>query len=220
MKSNIIETEKFISPDEIARLIDAKLYRELKASIEYIPALDISEIFSEIPKEYHEFLHTDRLIVREFSHEKDFAPEGKNILQTMTFIMEDEAKSFIALREQDRKAYHEKKKEMAEILLRLIEDQFPKMKGTLQYVDMWTPATYRRFTGSDMGSFMSFVLPSKALPLCVSNRVKGLPNVILATQWMQAPGGLPMAAEIGKKAAATIARREKNKTFQRKVKVL
>ena len=169
------------------------------------------DVIFEIPKEYHEFLHTDRLIVREFSHEKDFAPEGKNILQTMTFVMEDEAKSFIALREQDRKAYHEKKKEMAEILLHLIEDQFPQMKGALQYVDMWTPATYRRFTGSDMGSFMSFVLPSKALPLCVSNRVKGVSNVILATQWMQAPGGLPIAAEIGKNAVETIVKEEQKR---------
>ena len=65
MKSNIIETEKFISPDEITRLIDAKLYRELKASIEYIPALDISEIFSELPKEYHTILF--RLLPKELA---------------------------------------------------------------------------------------------------------------------------------------------------------
>ena len=91
----------------------------------------------------------------------------------------------------------------------MIEDQFPEMKGTLQYIDLWTPATYRRFTGSEIGSFMSFALPSQALPLCVGNRVNGLSNVILATQWQQAPGGLPIAAEVGKNAVITIDRAER-----------
>jgi hypothetical protein len=85
------------------------------------------------------------------------------------------------------------------------------MKGTLQCIDLWTPATYHRFTGSEMGSFMSFALPSKALPLRVGNRVNGLSNVILATQWQQAPGGLPIAAETGKIAAQTIDKEEKSK---------
>ncbi len=170
------------------------------------------DIIFEIPKEYHSLLCTDRLIVREFSHEKSFSPDGKNILQTMTFVFEEDAKKFIQLRENDREAYLQKKKEMAEILLRLLEDQFPQMKGALQYVDMCTPATYRRFTGSEIGSFMSFALPSKALPLCVSNRIKGLSNVILATQWQQAPGGLPIAAEVGKKAVEAINKEELKKT--------
>ena len=167
------------------------------------------DIIFEIPEEYHALLCTDRLIVREFSHEKNFAPEGKNILQTMTFVFEEDCKKFIQLRENDREAYHQKKKEMAEVLLQLLENQFPQMKGSLHYVDMWTPATYHRFTGSEVGSFMSFALPSKALPLCVSNRIEGLSNVILATQWQQAPGGLPIAAEVGKRAVETIDQEER-----------
>lgn len=162
------------------------------------------DIIFEIPKEHRDFLRAEQLIVREFSHEKTFAPEQKNILQTMTFVFEEDAMKFIRLCETDRKAYQQKKKEIGALLLELIENQFPEMKGTLQYVDLWTPATYRRFTGSEMGSFMSFALPSKALPLRVSNRVEGLSNVILATQWQQAPGGLPIAAEVGKIAAQTI----------------
>ncbi len=169
------------------------------------------DIIFEIPEEYHSLLHTDRLIVREFSHEKNFSPEGKNVLQTMTFVFEDDAKKFIWLRENDREAYHQKKKEMSEILLQVIENQFPQMKGALRFVDMWTPATYRRFTGSDIGSFMSFALPSKALPLCVSNRIDGLSNVILATQWQQAPGGLPIAAEVGKNAVVAINKEERKR---------
>ena len=45
------------------------------------------DIIFEIPKEYREILCTEQLIVREFSHEKTFSPEAKNILQTMTFVL-------------------------------------------------------------------------------------------------------------------------------------
>ena len=177
-----------------------------------LPELPFSgDIIFEIPKEYREILGTEQLIVREFSHEKTFSPDAKNILQTMTFVYEDAAKNFIQLRETDRKSYLQKKKEIGELLLKLIENQFPEMQGTLQFVDIWTPATYRRFTGSEMGSFMSFALPSKVLPLRVDNRVEGLSNVILATQWQQAPGGLPIAAEAGKVAAETIDKKERSR---------
>ncbi|MBQ3489103.1 MAG: NAD(P)/FAD-dependent oxidoreductase [Clostridia bacterium] len=166
------------------------------------------DIIFKIPEECRSFLCTDQLIVREFAHEKSFSPEGKNILQTLTFVFEEDAWNFILLRENDREAYHQKKKEIENMLLQLIENQFPQMKGTLKCLDMWTPATYRRFTGSEIGSFMSFALPSKALPLRVSNRISGLSNVILATQWQQSPGGLPIAAEVGKKAAETVDKEE------------
>ena len=167
----------------------------------------------QIPEEYQKALLTDRLIVREFSHEKSFSPEGQTLLQTLTFTYEEDSKDFIRLHKQNREAYNQRKKEIAELTLQLIEKQFPQTKDKLQCIDMWTPATYRRFTGADIGSFMSFVLPSKAFPLCAGNRVKELSNLILATQWQQSPGGLPIAADVGKKAIQTIntkERRQKN----------
>lgn len=161
-----------------------------------------------VPEEYRETLLTDRLIVREFSHEKDFSPEGANILQTLTFTFEKDAKDFIFLRRCDREAYNEKKKTLASLMQQLLEKHIPELSGTLKCIDVWTPATYQRFTNAEIGSFMSFALPSRAYPFCASNRVKGLSNVFLATQWQQAPGGLPIAAEVGKKAIEAINSRE------------
>ena len=73
---------------------------------------------------------------------------------------------------------------------------------------MWTPATYRRYTNSEIGSFMSFAFPAKIFPKKVPNRISSVKNVVLATQWLQAPGGLPIAAGSGKKAIDTIIRKE------------
>ena len=172
------------------------------------------DMIFEIPEEYRETLLTDRLIVREFSHEKDFSPEGENLLQTITFTFEDQSKDFITLRKSDRSAYSDQKKQLSALTQKLIEEQFPSLAGKLKCIDVWTPATYHRFTNSEIGSFMTFVLPSKALPLCAPNRIKGLSNVILATQWQQAPGGLPIAADVGKRAIENIiaAERKKNTT--------
>jgi hypothetical protein len=127
----------------------------------------------------------------------------------MVFTFEEQAKDFITLRKNDRAAYNKKKQALASVTQKLIEERFPVLSGKLKCIDVWTPATYHRFINSEIGSFMSFVLPSRALPLCAPNRVKGLSNVILATQWQQAPGGLPIAADVGRRAIQTIVMQER-----------
>ncbi|MBQ8140187.1 MAG: NAD(P)/FAD-dependent oxidoreductase [Clostridia bacterium] len=162
----------------------------------------------DVPRKYRSELRINQVIVREFSHEEAFAPRGKTVLQTLTFCYEDEARKFIELRDKDREAYERKKRSLADALVRILVMKFPQMKGKLELLDVWTPATYKRYTGSETGSYMSFVFPSKRLPVRIGNRVKGLSNVLLATQWQQMPGGLPIAAEAGKRAAETIAKTE------------
>lgn len=165
----------------------------------------------EVPEEHRSILNTRQLIIREFSHEKDFAPQGKNIIQTLTYAYEDKAKEFIELKNKSKQEYKAKKKELSELIGRLIEKQLPQLKGKIKCIDVWTPATYQRYTDTEIGSWMSFALPAKKLPLRIGNKIKGLSNVVLATQWLQSPGGLPIAAEGGKIAIRTIAKIEKRK---------
>ena len=161
----------------------------------------------EVPQEYRKELPTDYLMVREFSHEKEFAPEGKNLLQTMIYCKEKEARSFIEL-SKDKLAYKERKQRISQIISTIITDKFPTLRDKVNCIDTWTPATYRRYVGSQIGSWMAFALPPKMMPKKLSNRVKGLKNVILATQWLQMPGGLPIAASSGKRAIQTICKLE------------
>lgn len=167
-----------------------------------------SDMIFEIPEKYRKNLNTDYLILREFSHEKSFAPEGKNILQTMTYCMEDDACKFIKLSNDDV-AYKEKKRSIAADIEKIITDEFPELKGKLKCIDVWTPATYRRFVNSEIGSYMSFAFTSKTVPRKLNNSIKELKNVVLATQWLQAPGGLPIAANSGIAAIKTILKKEK-----------
>lgn len=152
------------------------------------------------------------LKIREFSHEKEFAPEGKNIFQTMTYCVESDACEFIELR-KDKTAYRDKKKSIAADIEKIITTKFSELKDKIKCIDVWTPATYRRYTQSEIGSYMSFAFPAKTFPTNVSNRIKGLKNVILATQWLQSPGGLPIAAKAGQRAIETLMKIDRKKVI-------
>jgi phytoene dehydrogenase-like protein len=149
-------------------------------------------------------------MLREFSHEESFAPAGKSILQTMIYCMEDDAKALVALRE-DKIAYAERKKQMEAAVEHIICDRVPGLQGKIACLDSWTPATYERFVGSEVGSFMSFIMPAGAAPMQMSGKIEGLQNVYLATQWQMAPGGLPIAATAGIDAVKLIGQSEKKR---------
>ncbi len=162
----------------------------------------------EIPAEYKELLCGDYLMLREFSHEPSFAPEGKSLLQTMIYCMEDDAKMLVALHE-DKEAYAQRKQQMVRAVEQIICDRVPTLQGKITCIDAWTPASYNRFVGSQVGSFMSFIMPAGAAPTQMSGEIKGLRNVYLATQWQMAPGGLPVAARAGIDAVKLIQKSEK-----------
>lgn len=168
------------------------------------------DVVFDIPEQDRELLCGEYLMLREFSHEKSFAPEGKSVLQTMIYCMEDDAKALIALR-ADKAAYAQRKQQMIAAVERIICDRVPALKGKISCIDAWTPATYGRFVGSEIGSFMSFIMPAGAALVQMSGKIKELDNVYLATQWQMAPGGLPIAATVGIDAVKLIGKREKRK---------
>lgn len=168
-----------------------------------------ADIVFPVPFKYRGKLRTRALTVREFSHEPSFAPEGKSLIQTMTYCDEAFATELIKLKENDPKAYRERKIQIAEMIEHIIVTHYPSLSGKLTLLDVWTPATYKRFVNSDMGSFMSFMMPKSFLPARLGGRVNGASNLILANQWQQPPGGLPIAADGGKAAIKEILKMEK-----------
>ena len=161
------------------------------------------DLIFDVPERYKNMLSAKHVVLREFSHEKSFAPEGCNVIQSMIFCDEKTAESFIEAR-KNPVAYAARKQFLSNVILRLIEEKFPCLIGKIDIIDVWTPATYNRYTLSEMGSYMGFAFGGKALPRRVPCEIDGLENVFLATQWQQAPGGLPIAASCGKLAAKTL----------------
>lgn len=168
------------------------------------------------PEKYKHLTPTGQVILREFSHEKNFSKEGCVVLQAMVFCYENDAKQFIYLKKNHALAYAKKKEEFKKALEEMIPSVFPQLTGKLRCIDTWTPATYHRYTSSDIGSYMSFALPSKMIPLRLSNKISSLDNFFLATQWQQIPGGLPIAAKSGKLAIDSLHKIEARKKSKEK----
>ena len=154
-----------------------------------------------IPGEYSRKLGSGYILVRSDTHEKGYAPEGKAMIQAMIYCGEDQAWEWIEMRHTDKKGYTRKKLRFAELVGEILARYMPDLDGRLSVLDAWTPATYKRYTGSEIGSFMSFAYTERRVPLRISGEIPGIENVLLAGQWLQMPGGLPIAAMTGKLAA-------------------
>jgi len=167
--------------------------------------LDFSEnIFLEVPEDLQASVGNRRIILREFSREESFTKDGKLNLQAMIYCNEENIMEFLNTYDQGREAYLSLKQKKADAVCEVIERRFPEYAGKLTVLDTWTPATYRRYTGAEYGTYQSFITPKKHIPHRVDNRVKGIENLILASQWQMSPGGLPVAASNGIKAISTI----------------
>lgn len=156
-----------------------------------------------IQTESNDPLIPDRLILREYSHESGFAPEGKNVLQVLIYIKDEQSEEWMRLRSEDRAAYRARKNELAAELERCIAARFPELDGKMSLLDFWTPATYKRYFDGHGGTWMGVLLPGR-LPLVKETRISGLKNAFLATQWVRAPGGLPNALTGGELAVKSM----------------
>lgn len=137
-----------------------------------------------------------RLVVRSYAYEPTFAPDGRTVVQCMIPLHRPACERWIALA-HDAGGYAREKARVLEALAARLSPAFADPIP----LDCWTPATYRRYFGAPYGSFMGFALTERAWLGRLPTRVPHLQNVVLATQWLQPPGGLPLAARAGQAAA-------------------
>lgn len=167
-----------------------------------------NEAVIPVNEKYKKIIGLSNLVIREFSYQKTFSISGKNILQTMTLCNELTAREWIILKE-DKEKYALKKQEFCNAVISVIEEFFPTLKGKLNIIDCWTPLTYNKYLGDKNGSYMSYILPPKTIPSVCSNKIKGIKNGIISSQWLQHVGGLPIALNSGYKGIETIKKLDK-----------
>lgn len=145
--------------------------------------------------------------IQSYDYEPDFAPEGKMVLQTNFSQSEDDYKYWESLY-ADKEAYNTRKNEIAEQARERVIAEYPFLDEKIRVIDVWSPMTYARYCNSYRGAYMSFVVTKQAKSITVPGVVKGIDNVLLASQWLMGPGGLPTAAAMGKFAAWRIIKKE------------
>ncbi len=148
----------------------------------------------------------NRMSVKPYQYEPDFAPDGKIVLQMNIAQYDDDYRYWKAMNEEE---YQNTKSELAEVIKNRLIGQFPDLQNHIELLDCWTPLTYERYCNSYHGAYMSFITRKDVKSFHVKGTIDGLSNVFIASQWIMAPGGLPVAAAAGKFAVQRMLKREK-----------
>ncbi len=163
-----------------------------------------TEIFDCVTDVFGE--RTFHVVMKHFDYEPDFAPEGKSVIQCLIPMTEHDFDRLKDLYDNDRETYKALKATFGKKIQESIERKFPAMTDNLSLLDVATPVTHYRFCKSYKGSFMGFSMTPFVKKEGHNGRIKGLDNVVLSGQWIQMPGGLPIAATTGKFAIERVKR--------------
>ena len=151
----------------------------------------------------------NRMTIKSYAYEPGFAPEGKQIVQVLIGLQEDAYDYWMELY-KNKDEYKSKKEELANKVLKKIEERFTEYKGKMKILDTWIPVTYHRYCNAYKGYNQSFMITKhSAKNPYPSAYIKGIDNVVLAGQWINPPGGLPGAAIQGKYSIQRILKKEK-----------
>ena len=145
--------------------------------------------------------------VRSYAYDETFDREGRTVLSV---LVDQSSLEYPYYRElaKDCQAYLKFKEEIANTIKDRIIKRFPELEDSLEVLDVATPYTFKRYVNTSNGVFMSFYFTHKDPMFAHSGHLKGIDNLYLSGQWMQGPGGLPIAMSQGKFAIQRICKQE------------
>ncbi len=137
------------------------------------------------------------LTVRNFPYIKNANKDGKILIETMFICSNACSLKWIELKKKNKQKYQKNKVSLAKLCIKILEEEYPVLKGKISLLDAWTPATYHRYFGQESGAYMSNILTKLRFQTNASQKIKGVKNGLIASQWLKSPGGLPIACEQG-----------------------
>jgi phytoene dehydrogenase-like protein len=147
----------------------------------------------------------DRLDVELFNFAPEMAPAGKTALQVVAITSYDTWKAL------SPEGYRAEKERAAETVIACLDRRFPGLRAQVEAIDVATPLTTERFTGSHMG-YQAWPVPNQKMLDALSGKglsktLPGLSDFYMVGQW--AGGiGLPNVAAMGRRAIATICKQD------------
>lgn len=110
--------------------------------------------------------------------------------------------------------YNVVKETLAKIVMINIEKKFPSLKGKITLLDVATPITFNHYVNASRGSYMGFLYNWYSPALMISGKVPFVRKFYLSGQYVQCPGGLPLAMVAGNHSIQRI-RYKENRLFKR-----
>jgi len=124
-----------------------------------------------------------------------YAPKGCTAI-TVCFIG-DSYDWWVKAKEEGR--YIEEKKALEKQVRNALEQQFPQIAGKIKVIDIATPLTYERYTGSYKGSWMSIMGKNSNMTIPPIS-CREIESLYFAGFRTQNPGGFPVAVNSGRRA--------------------
>ena len=150
----------------------------------------------------------DHLSLRHFPQEPDFAPPGESILICEINAFAEEIDYWLEYKMHPEE-YKAEKMRVGEKVKAAISQRFPELEDKLELLDVVTPLTYQRHCNAYRGAFMPFQMKVGGRMLEHNGRIQGLDNFFLSGQWLQPPGGLPVALITGRDTIMRICKAER-----------
>jgi phytoene dehydrogenase-like protein len=149
------------------------------------------------------------IFVRVFNYTKDFAPEGKGVLQVTA---ETQWEFWSGLREKDQDAYNAEKERFSNAALEKLETLYPGISDQVEVTDVCTPYTYWRYTKNHKGAYEGWLITPKTIMTRIDRTLPGLDNFYMAGQWVTPGGGVPPCLYSGRQVIQVLCHKE-GKTF-------
>ncbi len=130
-----------------------------------------------------------------------YAPQGCTALTSI--IGGDSYDFWKACKENG--TYEAEKQKLADEFIKILTKKYPQTAGKIAVCDVATPLTYERYLHSYKGSWMTIIGKGSKM-VSYPSKPASIKNVYFAGQRLMAPGGLPVAAETGRKAVQYLCR--------------
>lgn len=148
----------------------------------------------------------DRMYVKSYGYDDIFIQGDKMVIQTCITQTDEDFDFWKSL---SNETYKKTKESLVSEVRKRIENAFPELSDSIEFLDAWTPLTYERYCNAYHGSYMSFVTTPLGKQIKMKGQLKGIKNLYLAGQWTNSPGGLPVAVASGKFAIQRILKKQK-----------
>lgn len=153
-------------------------------------------------------LDIGHITVRSYRYDESF-DRGNKTVMTVLLDQYNFNYDFYKKLSENPIAYRKFKDDLAKAIKARIIRKFPEMESSIEVLDVATPLTLTRYTNVTKGAYMGFLFTHNKSMFAYNGHVRGLKNFYLSGQWLQGPGGLPIAMTQGKFAIQRICKKEK-----------
>ena len=150
----------------------------------------------------------NHLTIRSYSYDETFTRGDKTVLSVLVDQSNLEYPFWRRLT-KNKEQYLKYKNWVAESVKERIINHLPALTDNIEILDIATPHTFNRYVNSSNGVYMGFFFTHRSAMFAHHGHLNGLNNFYLSGQWLQGPGGLPIAMTQGKFAIQRICKREK-----------